>query len=416
MRLAVVAVVAVVVAAVVAAGVVAGLGAAATEAARGAERDAAERDSALECVEAEQLEEVEQPGRAEMAARRAVVKVTPAQNGPMSVVNPFLFCVYHKDQYPAAKDDSMQVPGVRGNGMDFNQSAPFRMYHGTKVAGFPAHPHRGFETVTATIEGVIDHADSLGNAGRYGMGDVQWMHAGEGIVHSEMFPLIHKEQENPTRFFQIWLNLPAADKMTTPDFTMNWAHEVAIWKDEADTAQVRVWSGDFKGVRAPLESFPAQSYAHDPANGVGIFFLELKAGATLEVDPAEFGAASKRCMYFVEGTKAEVGGKTIRRKPGEGTTIIDLNAAEPFTIKAEDACDFLILEGKPINEPVVQHGPFVMNTREEIHQAFVAYQAKSVDGFKGFPWDSDGPVFERTKGRFALLNKEETTPPDADIL
>ena len=109
----------------------------------------------------------------------------------------------------------MEAPRI-GNGQDFDDTAPYRMYHGTKVPGFPQHPHRGFETITATIDGIIDHADSVGNAGRYGQGDVQWMTAGKGVVHSEMFPLLNKSSDNPTRFFQIWLNLPAANKMVDP--------------------------------------------------------------------------------------------------------------------------------------------------------------------------------------------------------
>ena len=119
--------------------------------------------------------------------------------------DPYLFCVYHKDNYPAG-NGKMEAPKY-GNGSDFDPSAEYRMYHGTKIPGFPQHPHRGFETITATIEGLIDHADSVGNGGRYGLGDLQWMTAGEGIVHSEMFPLVKTDAPNPTRFFQIWLNV-----------------------------------------------------------------------------------------------------------------------------------------------------------------------------------------------------------------
>lgn len=135
-------------------------------------------------------------------------------SGPMPTLDPFLFCVYHKDEYPPSINDKMEAPRT-GNGQDFH-SQPYKMYHGKRVPGFPQHPHRGFETITATMDGIIDHADSVGNAGRYGMGDLQWMTAGRGVVHSEMFPLIKQQQNNPTRFFQIWLNLPAAQKMVDP--------------------------------------------------------------------------------------------------------------------------------------------------------------------------------------------------------
>jgi quercetin 2,3-dioxygenase len=144
----------------------------------------------------------------------AILKMTSLGAGPMPTLDPFLFCVYHKDHYPPGNHE-MEAPRT-GNGSDFDASAPYRMYHGETIPGFPQHPHRGFETITATMEGIIDHADSVGNAGRYGMGDVQWMTAGRGCVHSEMFPLLKQSADNPTRFFQIWLNLPAAKKMVDP--------------------------------------------------------------------------------------------------------------------------------------------------------------------------------------------------------
>ena len=142
----------------------------------------------------------------------------------MRTLDPFLFCVYHNDKYPAG-NAKMEAPR-RGNGADFNPQADFRMYHGDKVPGFPQHPHRGFETITATMTGVIDHSDSYGNGGRYGHGDLQWMTAGAGVQHGEMFPLVNDKEPNPLRFFQIWLNLPAASKMAKPAFVMHWAEDI----------------------------------------------------------------------------------------------------------------------------------------------------------------------------------------------
>jgi hypothetical protein len=159
------------------------------------------------------------------AAAHPVLKIEGLPAGPMPTPDPFLFCVYHKDAYPKG-DDKMQAPR-RGNGADFEPSAAYRMYHGDRIPGFPQHPHRGFETITATIEGLIDHTDSAGCAGRYGQGDLQWMTAGRGVVHGEMFPLVNASAPNPTKFFQIWLNLPARSKMVEPAFEMHWASAIS---------------------------------------------------------------------------------------------------------------------------------------------------------------------------------------------
>ena len=114
------------------------------------------------------------------SAEDVILKMAPLPvAGPFPTLDPFLFCVYHKDDYPEAMNDQMEIYPP-GNGADFNPDAPYRMYHGDSIPGFPQHPHRGFETVTATMEGIVDHADSVGNAGRYGQGDVQWMTAGKG--------------------------------------------------------------------------------------------------------------------------------------------------------------------------------------------------------------------------------------------
>ncbi len=125
--------------------------------------------------------------------------------------DPFLFCVHHEDFFPKGNDrmgpDPKEFQG-REMGQDFMIKDGYRMYHGKTVPGFPGHPHRGFETITIVRKGIVDHSDSLGASGRYGNGDVQWMTAGEGVQHAEMFPLINREEENPMELFQIWLNLP----------------------------------------------------------------------------------------------------------------------------------------------------------------------------------------------------------------
>src|ERR1700755_3027084 len=143
-------------------------------------------------------------------------------------IDPFLFCAHHDDDYPAANDAFAPAVPIddRELGKVFSGLDGWSMYHGLTVPGFPGHPHRGFETVTIVRRGLIDHADSLGAAARFGRGDVQWLTAGEGIVHCEMFPLLDQHGPNPTELFQIWLNLPASDKMVEPYFTMLWNEQI----------------------------------------------------------------------------------------------------------------------------------------------------------------------------------------------
>src|ERR1700744_6499967 len=148
--------------------------------------------------------------------------------------DPFLFCVHHLDRYPAANEHMGPAASLeaRDIGMDFSGTEGWSMYHGSIVPGFPQHPHRGFETVTFVRQGFIDHSDSLGATARFGRGDVQWLTAGRGIVHCEMFPLVARDRANPLELFQIWLNLPRADKMVAPHFTM-------LWREKIPTTTVR---------------------------------------------------------------------------------------------------------------------------------------------------------------------------------
>jgi len=143
--------------------------------------------------------------------------------------DPFLFCVHHDDAYPAGNEKLGPRASLAGRniGQDFEGKDGWRMYHGDVVPGFPQHPHRGFETVTIVRRGFIDHSDSLGATARFGQGDVQWLTAGRGINHSEMFPLLDPERPNPLELFQIWLNLPKSDKLVEPHFSMLWSHMLA---------------------------------------------------------------------------------------------------------------------------------------------------------------------------------------------
>ena len=145
-------------------------------------------------------------------------------------IDPFLFCAHHDDAYTEGDGSMAPAASLEGRqlGQDFAGIDGWNMYHGRTVPGFPAHPHRGFETVTYVRQGVIDHSDSLGAAARFGRGDVQWLTAGRGIQHAEMLPLLADDRPNPLELFQIWLNLPAARKLVEPSFTMLWGRDVPV--------------------------------------------------------------------------------------------------------------------------------------------------------------------------------------------
>jgi redox-sensitive bicupin YhaK (pirin superfamily) len=267
------------------------------------------------------------------------------------------------------------------------------MYHGEKVPGFPAHPHRGFETVTVVTKGLVDHSDSLGAAGRFGFGDVQWMTAGKGVQHCEMFPLLNQEQDNPLELFQIWLNLPKAKKLATPHFAMLWNETIPTFTTNdanGKTTNVRVMAGKIENTQAPNPA--PDSWAADAANEVAIWIVKLEAGAQWNLPVAS--AEVNRSLYFYEGSSIDIADQKFTTHQA-----IELYANKEVLLQngPTESC-LLLLQGKPINEPVVQYGPFVMNTQAEIQQAFAEYQQTQ---FGGWPWPSHEHVHTRDKGRFA---------------
>src|SRR5699024_678964 len=269
-------------------------------------------------------------------------------------------------------------------GQDFETRDGFRMYHGQTVPGFPVHPHKGFETVTVVTEGFVDHFDSKGGKGRYGNGDVQWLTTGKGSQHAEMFPLVHKDKRNPLELFQIWLNLSAKGKAADPDFNMLWHEDIPeiIQTTEDDRkATVRIIMGNLNDVQS-LEPNDA-SWAKDRENHVGIFLVRMEAGAVLTLP--SISDTMNRNVYFYECNSIEIKGTTI-----SSSNRIKLCGDEEVDItNGSKESYLLILEGKPIQESVAQHGPFVMNTREELYQAFREYETTR---FGGWPWDRHDPV------------------------
>jgi quercetin 2,3-dioxygenase len=306
-------------------------------------------------------------------------------------LDPFLFCVHHEDQYPKGNDELGPAVSLAGRplGNDFHIKDGWRMYHGDKIPGFPGHPHRGFETLTVVRKGLVDHADSAGGAGRYGNGDLQWMTAGKGLMHSEMFPLLHKDQENPLELFQIWLNLPAAKKMAEPDYKMFWSEDIPHFTHKPGI-YVEVLAGKLFDHQSPTP--PPNSWAYNPANHVGVFNIKLDANTVFTLPAVAEGI--NRSIYFYEGAELSVAGKSIPEYHAA-----DVDSTKDIEIQTGNSgAKILILQGRPINEPVVQHGPFVMNSRQEIQQAFQDYQRTH---FGGWPWERYDKVHDRSIGRFA---------------
>lgn len=309
--------------------------------------------------------------------------------------DPFLFCVHHDDAYPQGNDALGPNASLAGRsiGQDFAGKDGWRMYHGAVVPGFPQHPHRGFETVTIARRGYIDHSDSLGAAARFGQGDVQWLTAGKGIVHAEMFPLLRKDADNPVELFQIWVNLPAASKMVDPYFSMLWSGDVPnvnFTDAQGRKTTVTVVAGALGDVKPPAP--PPNSWASEPDVDFAIWCIKLEAGATWTLPAANEEIA--RTLYFFDGKSLTVADATATSPTGfvlAGEAAVELRAGET-------AVECLLLQAKPIGEPVAQHGPFVMNTREEIQQAFQDYQRTR---FGGWPWPKDDPDHGRERGRFA---------------
>jgi quercetin 2,3-dioxygenase len=326
---------------------------------------------------------------------------------PWDAPDPFLFCVHHVDAYPAGNERMGPLASLAGRdiGNDFSGRDGWRMYHGDVVPGFPQHPHRGFETVTVVRRGLVDHSDSLGAAARYGNGDVQWLTAGEGIVHSEMFPLLNHEAPNPVELFQIWLNLPHAEKLVAPHFTMLWGPSVPRLVEQdvsGRTTEVTVVAGPLGDFSPPDP--PPRSWANRAESDVAIWTVRMAPGARWTLPPASAG--SNRRVYFFAGDRLGIGDREV--SVGHALDLrSDLPA--PFENGALEA-EMLLLQGRPIGEPVVQHGPFVMTSRAEIEQAFSDYRRT---GFGGWPWPSDGPVHGSEPRRFARHADGRVETPDS---
>ena len=337
------------------------------------------------------------------------VRQTFTLGTPWQTIDPFLLVMHHRDAYPAGRADLGPAASLAGRevGRDFSGTDGWSMYHGSTVPGFPQHPHRGFETITYVRSGLIDHADSLGAAARYGRGDTQWLTAGAGVVHAEMFPLVDPERPNPLELFQIWINLPAADKMAEPHFTMLWNEDTprfATVDDAGRSTEVVVVAGALGGHRPP--SPPPSSWAARSEADVALWHLTFEPGARWQL-PAATDERTQRVLYVFDGSSLVVDGTTV--EAGHGASV---DATAPLDLTGgPEGVQVLVMQGRPIGEPVAQYGPFVMNDEAGIRQAFDDYRRTA---FGGWPWDRDDPVHPADSPRFARHADGTVDTPEAD--
>ena len=231
---------------------------------------------------------------------------------------------------------------------------------GEYIAGFPPHPHRGFQTVTYMLAGKMRHKDSVGNEGVIDAGGIQWMNAGRGIIHEEM----PEQEEGLLQGFQLWVNLPAVEKMSAPNYQ-------DIQPDSVPTvhiqdAVIKVLAGEIDGVKGPVKT-----------TAVAPTFLDvaLRSGSS----EIALGSDEAAFIYVYEGSvvinSGELSKETI---VSQGELGVLSQSGKQLSVSADTGCKFIVVSGKPIKEPVVQYGPFVMNTQQEIVQAFNDYQSGSL--------------------------------------
>jgi redox-sensitive bicupin YhaK (pirin superfamily) len=269
--------------------------------------------------------------------------------------------------HPAMRDDigdlitQRPLPGPR-----IEQVDPFLFlnHHGPQVypphnRGLPfgPHPHRGFETVTFILDGLLAHRDSAGHESVIGPGGVQWMTAGRGLVHAEVSPRDFMQTGGPLEILQLWVNLPPALKMTEPRYTGLQRDQIPVIESEDGKVRMQLVSGEYGGVTGPVDSL----------TGVFMSTVEMKAGGLLYLDKL---LERNVFLYVVRGV-INIAPDTI-----SAFHLAELDTvADELEIRAEQDCLLLLGHAEPIGEPVVSHGPFVMNTREEINQAILDYQA-----------------------------------------
>jgi len=260
---------------------------------------------------------------------------------------------------PIRTSDGAGVKLKRSIGVEPNYFDPFLMLDefGSEnkddyIAGFPAHPHRGIETVTYMLAGDFEHKDSTGGQGRMTAGDVQWMKTGSGIIHSEMPAM----KEGKLHGFQLWINMPAKLKMSKPEYHYIDADKMSVHKDDEKT--IKVIAGKFKNAEGPIKRHNVEPIYFD---------IELNKNKEFNIN---LSSTHNSFVYLVEG-EIKIGNKSHDNV--KDSNLILLTKGNEMKVKALTKAKFLLISGKPIGEPIARGGPFVMNTKAEILEAVNDY-------------------------------------------
>jgi redox-sensitive bicupin YhaK (pirin superfamily) len=296
--------------------------------------------------------------------------------------DPFVFVSHHTDDYP--KGNAQQAPplseiGGRNLGRDYKKVYGFRMYNGKVVPGFPMHAHWGYETVTIPELGFIDHFDTLGNEGRFGFGDVQWVSAGSMYLHDEMYPLAYDDRRNPNDITQIMINLPLKDKGSEPEVRTMWSENIPIinGKDESGKDySVKIIAGSFEGTDAlPPNNI---SWAADKKNNVKILLIKMSPGAKITL-PA-VSKTINRNLYFTDGSTVKFGNEEF-----EASQRFKLKGNEDVTFTNGDSDGvYWLLEGEPIGEKMSSFGPVILDNDKNVREAMNCIRKNE---FEEWPWD-----------------------------
>jgi len=321
--------------------------------------------------------------------------------------DPFVFASHHTDDYP--KGNAQQAPPLqeisgRNLGRDYRKEFGFMMYHGKVVPGFPMHAHWGYETITIPELGFIDHFDSLGNEGRYGFGDVQWVSAGSMYLHDEMYPLAYDDRRNPNDITQIMINLPLKDKGSVPEVRMMWSESIPILKKKDEGGKeysVKIIAGNFDDTDALT---PNQvSWASDKDHHVRILMIKMSPGSMVTLQAVS--PTMNRNLYFVEGSKVTLGDKeyeTSQRFKLEGNADITI-------VNGDSEGTYWLLEGEPIGEKMSAFGPVILDNEKNVREAMNFIRKNE---FESWPWDLVDKFHPKGTGRFIRFSDgREEIPP-----